>query len=205
MKEEKKLSKKAGVHWGILFGVIVVVLIFGTRMMPTPVLEQDDEGTWQIVMKVSSTALGAEADPGSGESGWLATFCLDYAETPATCLASNATDGAYDGWGNVSGYVSADDAEIDLKSEDPFYFVVRGRFNDTVKDGSDFIDGRCKIMLTVSGDETISDVEGTRVVSYNDTGADYIYINFYWDDASDGYRITDDGSLAWNITVYAKY
>lgn len=205
MKEEKKISKKAGVHWGILFGVIVVVFILGTRMIPTPVLEQDDEGTWQIVMTVSSTALGAEANPGSGESGWLATFCLDYAETPATCLASNASGGGYDSWGNVSGYVSTDDAETDLKSEDPFYFTVRGRFNDTVKDGSDFIDARCKIMLTVSGDETISNVAGTRVVSYNNTGADYIYINFYWDDGVDGYRITDDGSLAWNITVYAKY
>jgi len=32
-----------------------------------------------------------------------------------------------------------------------------------------------------------------------------LYINFCWDDNDNGYIISDDGSLAWNITISAKY
>jgi len=132
-------------------------------------------------------------------------------------LDSNASAGNYDTWGNVSGYVDADNhPSVDLASEDPFYFVVRCRFNSTVKDGADFVGSRCRVTLTVSGDETISavaqtgdddgsDNNGGGQVSRNDTGDDFIWINFWWDDNSDGYRITDDGSLTWSITIEAKY
>lgn len=200
MKEKKKNPKKAGIRVGVVSGLIIVLVILSLTM-PTPVVEE-----WHIIWKFNS-ASAAENAPGAGASGWLATFCLDYAETPANSLKTNATNGTYDTWTtNVSGYVSADDTDTDLKSEDPFYFVVRARFNKThCWDDTQFHDSRCSIRLTVSGDETISDVEGTRIVSMNNTGYDYIYINFYWDDESDGYRILDDGSLAWNITISAKY
>jgi len=161
--------------------------------------------TWKILAEVNAYDfwLGENSPTGGG---WLSTFCLDYAETPGTCLASNATDGSYDGWGNVSGYVDADDATIDLKSNDPFYFVVRARFNATqCKDGGVFKDTKCMINLTTSGDETIAGTAGTNVVSFNSTTADYIFINAYWDDAVDGYRITDDGSITWSIVISAKY
>lgn len=205
MKKEKvKKIKNAGVHWGIMFCVILVVFMLGTRMMPTPVLEQDDEGDWHIVCRVIDSAT-AEANPGTGASGWLATFQLNYTgSTPSTALTDNAS-GGYDAWGNVSGYVDSDNNDTDLPSEAGNYYVVRCRFNDTVKSGGNFMDDRCRVKLTVSGDETISDVAGTRVVSQNSSSDTYIWINFYWDDAGDGYRITDDGSMAWNITVYAKY
>ena len=203
MKKEKKEVKKAGVRVGVISGLIVAILLMSFTL-PTPVIE-NEEGTWHIIWKGNS-ASAAENAPGSGASGWLATFCLDYAVIAPGALASNATDGNYDTWGNVSGYVNTDDTDTDLKSEDPFNFTVRGRFNKShCWDGSAFIDSRCSIRLTVSGDETISDVEGTRVVSRNDTGDNYIWINFYWTDGVDGYRILDDGSMAWNVTISAKY
>ena len=206
MKEKMIEKKKAGIPLkaGLLTMLVVTSLVIVNTVQKPMIL--DEEPVWQVIQKFSP--LGSEADPGSGvESGWLSFFCLDYAETPATCLASNATNGAYDGWGNVSGYQNTDDAEsMDLASEDPFYFVCRARFNKThCWDSDKFIDSRCSIRLTVSGDETISDVEGTRAVSYNDTNEDWIWINFYWDDGVDGYRITDDGSLDWNVTISAKY
>lgn len=204
MKKEKKEIKKAGVRVGLISGLIIAILVMGFTM-PTPILEQNDEGAWHIVMKVNS-AQAAEAAPGAGVSGWLSTFQLNYTgSTPSTALTNNASGGAYDGWGNVSGYVSADDTDTDLASEAGNYYVVRCRFNDSVKAGGNFQDIRCKVLLTVSGDETINDVSGTRVVSQNSSGDDFIWINFYWDDASDGYRILDDGAMAWNITVMAKY
>ena len=214
-KEDKKLNyKKAGLSLGTIFAVFVAIM-FIIFQLPKPVFN-NDEGVWQTIWE-GNIASAAENNPGAGASGWLATFCLDYAETPTTCLASNATNGAYDGWGNVSGYVNTDNTDTDLKSEDPFYFVVRCRFNQThCHNGTAFIASRCKCFLTVSGDETISDVSqlgdddgtdnnGGGQVSYNNSGGEFIYINFWWDDNNDGYRITDDGSLAWNITIQAKF
>ena len=200
------------------FLVGAIVFIVALMVITANINEESfvkEEEVFQAVYVWTPT--GGEGNPGAGASGWLATFCLDYAETPTTCLASNATNGAYDGWGNVSGYVSTDNTDTDLKSEDPFYFVVRCRFNQThCHNGTAFIASRCKCFLTVSGDETISDVSqlgdddgtdnnGGGEVSYNNSGGEFIYINFWWDDNNDGYRITDDGSLAWNITIQAKF
>jgi len=209
MKHDKVFCLKAGIVSGLVVLSVVVAMV-GVSYLQQPV---EEEPEWHEVAVVTSDMLiTGENDPGVSTSGWLATFCLDYAETPGTCLASNASGGGYDGWGNVSGYVDADDTDTDLASEDPFYFVVRCRFNDSVKDGADFIGSRCRCTLTVSGDETISavaqvgdvsDTTGGGVVSQN--GTDYIYINFYWDDNSDGYRITDDGTLTWSILIEAKY
>ena len=200
-----------------LFTFLIAGAIVGTFLIPHPTIEQNDEGDWHLVWR-GNLASAAENDPGADVSGWLATFCLDYAETPGTCLASNASGGGYDGWTNVSGYVSADgdgNPAIDLASEDPFYFVVRCRFNDSIKSGGEFMGDRCRVTLNVTGDETIDDViiygngsaetYGGGIVSQNVSTNGYIWINFYWDYNSDGYEITDDGSLEWNITIEMKY
>ena len=212
IKETKK-NGKAGVPLkaGFVIMAIVAVLVIANTVTNQTVT-QKEEPVWQVIQKLSS--LGAEADPGADESGWLATWCYDYAETPSD---DNATDGNYDTWtGNVSGYQSTDDADaMDLASEDPFYFVVRARFSEVhCSDAGTLMSNRCRIALTVSGDETISDVYlyghdtdlaggGGAFVCSNDTA--WLYINFYWDDNSDGYRITDDGTLAWNITISGQW
>jgi len=211
MENKKEINKKkAGIVIGALSAVVAILVVtanFGVINTNEDVLE------WHVIAEIDSLDPLGENDPGASTSGWLATFCLDYAETPATCLASNSTDGDYDTWGNVSGYVDTDDTDTDLKSEDPFYFVVRCCFNDTVQDGANFMGSRCRCTLTVSGDETISSLpmigdatnaSGGGIVSANGTGS-MIWINFYWDDNNDGYRITDDGSLTWSILIEAKY
>lgn len=208
-RKEKTKNRKADipVRAGLVSAIIIVGLVVAFTVPRPMVVFDEDTLEWHVIWK-GNAATAAEADPGSGlESGWLSFFCFDYAETPATSLATNATAGNYDTWGNVSGYQNTDNAvAMDLKSEDPFYFVARARFNKThCWDDTKFIDTRCSIRLTVSGDETISDVEGTIAVSYNNTGEEWIWLNFWWDDGDDGYRITDDGSLAWNITISAKF
>jgi len=214
MEEKKKNnSKKAGIILGLFAAFAATIMIVSN--MNIVIDENKDVATWHQVAFIDHLTPLGENDPDGDDSGWAATFCLDYAETPATCLASNATNGTeYSSWTNVSGYIDTDDTDKDLKSEDPFYFVVRCRFNDSVKSGSDFIGSRCRCHLNVTGDETISavgqrgditGVTGGGIVSHNDTDDDYIWINFYWDDNSDGYRITDDGTLTWNVTISAKY
>ena len=129
-------------------------------------------------------------------------------------LVVNTTD--WSGDATAIGYCDTDDTATDLKSEDPFYFVARCRFNQSqCASGGTYNGSRTKVHLTVSGDETITNVaqigtnitgtSGGGMVCYNVTSADFIYINFYWDDNDDGYIITDDGSLTWNITIKAKY
>jgi len=201
MQKEKKINKrKAGVRFGTIVGIILVCFILLMNVQ----IKQDD-GEWQVVFELSS-AEAAEANPGTGASGWLAGFHICYGVTPATVLASNASGGGYDSWDNVTGYVSADDTATDLPSENLSYIVMRARFNKThCWDDTKFIDARCRMYLTVSGDETISNVLGTRVVSANNTNYGYIFINFYWDDGADGYRVTDDGTLTWNITAMAQF
>lgn len=210
----KKISgrKKAGIASGIIIGIVAVLLIATSysALFEKEIEEIFKPPEWQDIARISSKdimmgALG-EASVADNVSGWLAFFCLDYAETPGTCLASNASGGGYDSWGNVSGYVDTDNLVTDLASEDPFYFVARGQFNwSHARNDTIFIDSRCRIKLTVSGDETISDVAGTAVVSHNVTTDGCIHINFYWDDGADGYRIVDDGNLAWNLTIQAKF
>ena len=87
MKKEKKEGKKAGVRVGVVSGLIIALVVLSLTM-PTPVVEE-----WHIIWKFNS-ASAAENAPDAGASGWLATFCLDYEETPATCLACNATNGS---------------------------------------------------------------------------------------------------------------
>jgi len=206
-KSRKAVDNKVKVFGTTITAIVVAVMFILVFSAPKPVMVQNDEGSWHVIWKVSSANAAEFSGFTAGNTSWLATFVLDYEEDPTVCLLSNATNGAYDGWDNVSGYQNADNADpMDLPSEDPGYFVVRGVFNRThVYNTDKFMDNRASIRLTVSGDETISDVEGTRIVSYNETDGDYIYINFYWDDESDGYRITDDGSLVWNITISAQF
>ena len=214
IKETKK-NGKAGVplRTGLISAIIIVVLVVAFTF-PKPIIVQDEDLEWHVIWKGNS-ASAAEADPGADESGWLAFWCYDYAETPSD---DNATAGNYDTWTtNVSGYQSVDNADaMDLASEDPFYFVARCRFSEVhCGDAGVLISNRTRVSLTVSGDETITDKTiygddtdlaggGGAFVTSNDTVA-WLYINFYWDDNSDGYQITDDGTLAWNITISAQY
>lgn len=211
MENKKKKAIQASVIMGFVAALAFAGIGIGVFMDNAEInnlIEDKQDGyveKWHELAEINSYDfwLGENSPTGGG---WLATFCLDYAETPGTCLASNASGGGYDSWGNVSGYVDEDNKEIDLKSNDPFYFTVRARFNATqCKDGGVYKDTRTRVNITVSGDETISNVAGTRVVSFNSSDADYIFINFYWDDEVDGYRITDDGSLVWSIVISAKY
>ena len=193
-------AHKKGVTFGLITGIIMLTLVLSST---TPMITQNEQGSPQLHIKFN-TAL-AENTPDSGESGFLSIFGLDYGQNPATVLQNNATD--WSSSANVHWYADSDSFDEDCTSEDPFYFVVRARFNKThCWDDTQFIDSRCRCTLTVSGDETITTTTGTAVVSQNDTDDDFIWINFYWDDGSNGYRITDGGTITISlIKLEAEY
>jgi len=175
------------------------------------VVDVGSDGTWHKTMTVNSWELDAlaENDPGAGSTGWLSTFVLDYGADPDTVLANNATDWSAEA--TARGYVDSDSATTDLKAEDPGYFVVRCRFTTTTQEDGSWNYSRIRVNLTTWGDETISDVgeydnsstDGDAVISTDE--ADWLFVNFYWDDGSDGYQITKDGTINWQLTVYEKY
>jgi hypothetical protein len=151
---------------------------------------------------------------GGNASGWLNMFLLDYGQTGETSeMKDNSTD--WNTSGNAMGYAEIDNWNIDIVSEDPFRFCVKAQFNEThIKDSGTWNHSRARVRLTVSGDETISAVYAVNnsggnndaVMTGYSAGNDLCYIIFYWDDGSDGYRITDDGTLTVSeIRIEARY
>lgn len=224
---KKEDVKKVGVFGAII--VATVLLSVAIHGMITPEIYENvptyfgvDEPEWNTIQVIKPDENGklspvGEFAAGAGVSSWLSFFCYDYAENPLS-LKSNQSAGDYGSWGNVSGYADSDNWNMDLASEDPFYFVCRVRFNKTHLWGDSMFKGsRARVTLTVSGDETITAVtitgnntvwhKGGGMESHNDTGSPCIWMNFFWDDpASDGYRITDDGTLTISlITIEARY
>jgi len=207
MKKEKKINgKKAGVRTGLIAGIIIVSLIIAFNV-PKPVIEIEDSGTWHVVWE-GSLAQAAENNPGAGASGFLEFFCPNHTATPATAYDENSS-AEIESWcvANMPGktpYASADNFRIELDHSVSHDWVVRARFNKThCWDGAKFIDTRCRINLTVSGDNTLADVTGTLVVTRNNTGEDYLWVNVYW---ATGYTINADGGDSYDeISIEAKY
>lgn len=220
-KKKKNLST-LGAICGVILLVVCAVGMGGLSTLKNTkdtlenIIDPGPEITWQPVMVVENGVVVLGEYPQTEDSsGWLSTFWLDYAENPAVRLGDNTTTNGSTG---VRGYCEEDDStNHDLKSEDPAYPVVRCKFNRThLWDAGEgcFIGSRARVTLTMTGDETIlrtiycnnsADTEGGGIESDNVTTNGSIYINFYWDDEVDGYRITDDGSLTWSIVIEAKY
>ena len=210
---------------GLVFGVALLFVVAFSMSGIKPdnieiglhnLLDNDEpETTWQTVAVVSNGWVLAEYPQTEDTSGWLSSFWLDYGEVPGTVLQNNLTD--WNTSGTTRGYCEEDDATLDLASNDPAYFVVRCKFNRThcYDDSLNcFIGSRTRVNLTLTGDETVSytvycnntaETYGGGIESDNNSANGSIYINFYWDDNTDGYRITDDGTINWSIHIEAKY
>ena len=173
-------------------------------------IESESEPVWHTVFEYrpSLSPLG-EADPGDDATGILSIFGLNYSETPGDVLQGNGTDWEANIGNNVSWYADSDGFSEDSNADEGFYFVVRVRVNKThCWDSGDnqFVHTRVRVNITTSGDETIAGTSGTAVVSQNSTSDDYIWINYYWDDGDNGYRVTTDGSITISeIKLECKY
>jgi len=207
MKKEKaiKISIGAAVPVAVV-GIILIMANMGNIVTDDIVVEivEEKEITWQVV---------GENDPGAGTGGFMSIFWLDYAETPETVLANNATDWSTSG--DVHSYEDSDGTTTDTVSEDPSYIVVRACFTQAqVMGGGAWNASRTRCTLTCSGDETISqtvvgnnsaETYGGGIESDNNSAYAKLYMNFYFDDNSDGYRILDDGSVTWSVVIDAKF
>ena len=193
MNEKRQKRIKAGIIIGL---VLIATVVFSSVVIK----EGTNPETGKATMKIDMSTAVAEYSPGGGavESGWLEIYAYPHAAVPATTYAEN-TSATLEAASLA--YADADDWSETLVSETSFDLVVRGRWNKTHAWNFDqFEDIRCRIKMTVTCDDwavgsNIGDVEGTLVVSRNDTSDDFIYANVYWNNAASGYQIKDGATL----------
>jgi len=188
MKNKEERLKKAGVVSGIIFCVFVAGLLIGTNF--NDVVEYREEEMWQMVQRFTPLA---EGNPGAGASGFLEIFFINHSASDLNTTFNENSSGKLD-------------FDLELASEVSFDIVVRVRFNKThAWETNKFIDTDCDCQITTSctgwadgndeANESARD-RGAAVVSRNDTGDDYIWINFCWNaDDDGGYQLADDAVL----------
>ena len=161
---DEKIKKKS-IRWGFVFAV--VTLIFGASLL----IPVHDEKGWHTIC---DTATAAEADPGAGASGILSVYIMDESFADYTQNTSGTLETA--SWN----YANADDANVDTKHTDDFGVLVRCRINKThCWDGAKFIGSYCRVRISSANLNLAADTVMTAYSSYNNTGQDYIWMNFW--------------------------
>lgn len=203
MKKEsnKKYNvKKAGVRMGLV-SVFVIGIMFAYMTLPTPVLEQDDGGSWHIIWEGSLSAVAAEANPGTNTSGILSVYFHPhqadvggYLENSSSNLETNCTS-------NDLGFANADDTEVDLAHSTAFDVVIRVQGNNTnCKVGGVFYNTNLKVQWTcadlgVAGDTELTIGAGEARTTANDTTYTYLYMNFFDTNSGSGFTISQDQTV----------
>lgn len=217
MKNEKHNVKKANVSGkkkippppvitGILIVAIAFILVITNTVQEPMILEKEE-----IEEKIIPFKWAVGRGTPTGDTVFVEFFLLDYAATPGDALQNNVT---FDGMGNVSGYIDADNANITTTSETFFYPCLVIAYNRThLYDEDQWVFGRANCRLTFAvddplwmvGDESINDVEGTRVEMSNVSSDAFAYVAFYWDDGDNGYAFKDNApGVDWNVTICAE-
>lgn len=208
--DSKKIKKKYS-SLGVIVGVAIVTFILYTSVLSNIQIKQTP--TWHVIWE-GSLAEASEANPGAGAGGFLEIFFLNYSATPSTTYARNDSS-SFETWADANllatgsgghAYASATSFNLQLKHDVRIDIVIRCRFNVTqAYTDSEWIDANCRCNITCAGGGiTISNVAGTRGISENVSGHNYIYINFYWQNAN--YKLLTGGTCTINpITISAKY
>jgi len=201
----KEGTKKITIRLGVVSGIVIAVFL-ASLMTPVPVMEEG-QVRWRTIYRGAL----AEADPGSGESGFLEIFFINHTTTPGTAYKQN-TSASLEAWcvANMTGktpYATADNFNVSLQHSVYFNIVVRCRFNKThAWNGTMFMNNSCRVNITLTGDITISDVTGSNVETRNDTSESYIWINTYWDNSGAGYILwKDETADITEISIEAQY
>jgi len=219
-KNEKNKRKytKAGVGFGAVIGILfisVLLVLSNVSEMVEPTVEK--EKVWQKVHRW--TPLGAEGNPGAGASGFLEIFFMNISSDNATGYGLN-TSSTHETWSDANmpgatpnAYANADEFDIeDFESEKTFVIMVRTRYNKThAWDTDKFIDTDTDCQITVTCNDwavgaNINNASGEKNVTRNNTGEDYIWINWIWDNSGTGYQIADDAILTTSeIYIEARF
>jgi hypothetical protein len=180
----KSIFKAGGLVSSLCIGLIVGILFFsGMNTTMTYIAPK----SWHLIASAS------EGNPGAGSSGFLEIFFTNHTASPDTAYNEN-TSATMEAWcvANMVGhtpYATADAFKTEISYGVTFDIVVRCRFNKTnAWDGAKFIDKNCRVNITLTGFGTAGmvNITGTQVITYNNTGATYLYTNTFWQDVDGG-------------------
>lgn len=204
--KRKTVSKKAGIRIGLVVA-LVMGMSFAYIALPMPKLIQDEyTESWHIVWEGPLTAL-AEANPGEGVGGILEVFITNHSATPDTTYLQN-TSATIEGWCTAAGfgYATADATNIDTAHSTAFDVVVRVRGNETMCDrDGDWFDADLKVEWTCADLSVGADTAMTGVVTLNNTGLNYLYMNFYDDNSGSGYTIGKGDTVEITSIKFSAY
>jgi hypothetical protein len=219
MKEKKShnLLKAGSLVLVIVIGFIAAMMYLpslNNAIYPQPMVTT----TWHLIK--SYGALGTEGNPGAGVSGFLEIFFINHTATPTTAYDTNVSS-QLETWCNATmaglhPYANADNFITEVDYGVTFDIVVRVRFNKTnAWDGAKFIGANTRVNITLTGFGTagMTNITGTNVITYNNTGAWAIWENWFWQDVDGGtgtgYSILKGSPYTSNkiimINIWAKY
>ena len=177
----KNISGK--VRNGMLAGLIVslVFVALFPQVFNVP-LEQNEDGTWQVVHKVyfGAGAQAGEAIASGITSGFLEIIIINNSD-PAEYEGENSS-ALLENWTAVHGlgWASADNFNIEIAHQTTFDIIVRARWNKThAWNGTAFIDTDTRCSINITGAVTIAGTMGTHDATRNDTSDNFIWINSF--------------------------
>jgi hypothetical protein len=179
---------------GVPLTVLVIGLVAAMMYMPSVhdvVYQPKVTQVWHLVK--SYNALASDNDPGAGSSGFLEIFFINHTATPTTAFDDN-TSATLEAWcvANMVGhtpYATADQFRTEVSYGVTFDIVVKCRWNRAnAYDGAKFIASNTRVNITLTGFGTAGmvNITGTQVITYNNTGATYLYTNTFWQDVDGG-------------------
>lgn len=201
----KPSVKRTAVKVGAVIGIFVSLIFAGSGMYPH-IVQDVDTRSWHVIFE-GNLASAAEADPGSGAGGILEVFFINHTATPATAYDEN-TSATLESWCTAAGlgYASADDFNVELAHTVTFDVVVRVRGNATMCErAGDWFDADLKVEWTSSDLGISADTDMTGVVSYNNTAAPYLWMNFYDTNGGSGFTLSKDETNTISSIKFSAY
>jgi len=187
MLKTKLFNKKTGFISGLISSLIIGILIISFSITPDVVVEKTYIKSWHTLFE----GVASEAVLTYGDSGILEIYFINHTATPTTTFSRNDSI-LYRTWCNTSklGYANTDDFRVEIKHTTLFDILIKVRGNKTTCwNGSAFIDAYLRMNIT-SPHLGIAALSGmTGVVTHNDSGLDYLWMNFYINNSAAGYSI----------------
>ena len=209
-KKTKKTKAGIPVRLGLISGIIIAMIIVSFSV-PTPKIEQTDDGkSWHVVWEGSFADLArAEGSPGVDASGILEVFFPNATVTPNSTYSIN-TSTTIEGWCTAAhlGYTSVDNFYTELAHSTAFDVVVRVRGNNTVcGDGANFRAEWLRVNITAAAPLSMTDQKTFGVITLNDTANGFIWMNFYINATMSGgtFSLTKDQSCVISEIRFEAY
>jgi hypothetical protein len=188
MKKMKKMKKMKNITAVFSFVLGISLISFGMFTLQTGEMGR----RWNIVG-------AADADPGAGSSGIINVFIYPHSANPGADYATNLTEGnAYAHFPTPGGLNRALEGDVPYDTE--FDIIVLARFNTTHaynSSGSTWETSWTRANMTCAdlGIGALTAMTGVQTA----TSGDYMWVQFYLNNAGSGYTITHGASV--NVTA----